>query len=499
MSNVFLALDLGAENGRAIAGTLDLDKEKVVLEEMHRFPNTAARINGNLYWDIIRLWGDVRQTIKLTYERFGDRLKSVGVDTWGVDYALLDRNGELVGNPYHYRDHRTDGIMDRVLEKVSKEEIYLKTGEQFLKMNTLYQLYSMVLKNSSQLNIASRFLMLPDLFNYWLTGETFSEFTDATTTQFYDPIRRNWCYDLLEKLEIPTHILSEVVQPGSIEGKISEDLVNELNLSREISVVIPACHDTASAVAAAPLNENSAYVSSGTWSLVGVEIKKPILSKKSLSLNYANEGGAFGTFTFLRNVQGMWFLQECKRVWASEGKDFTYDELIQMASKSRPFVAYIDPDDPRFIAPGNMIDEIIKYVEETNQTLPKNDGELIRVILESLAIKYRIAIEHAMELTGKNVLQINMIGGGSRNWLLNQLTADFTKIRVIAGPVEATSIGNILIQATALGFIKSDELRKIVRGSFEFKEYKPSYNRVYNESYDRFCSLIDRQKLRSNQ
>jgi rhamnulokinase len=336
--------------------------------------------------------------------------------------------------------------------------------------------------------------MIPDLFNYWLSGAKVSEFSDATTTQFFNPSKNNWDYELLEKLSIPTHFLPEIVKPGTILGTISKNLVSELSISNETSIVAPACHDTASAVAAAPLeNENSVYISSGTWSLIGTEVNKPIINKKSLAYNFTNEGGAFGKFRFLRNVQGMWLINECKRVWANQGKALSYDELTLLASKSRKFIAFIDPDAQRLIAPVNMVNEILSYLEDANQEKPKNEGELVRIILESLAFKYRFVIERIMELTGSKVNQINIIGGGSKNWLLNQLTANFTGIKVIAGPVEATSIGNILMQAYAVGFVDSHKaLRSIVKSSFEFKEFEPEYDSSIEDSYHRFCSIVEK-------
>lgn len=487
----FLAFDLGAESGRAIVGILT--ENRIQIKELYRFPNVPVRIEDNIFWDVLRLWNEMKSAISLASSNLGEDLRSIGIDTWGVDFALLDSNGELLGNPHHYRDPRTEVAFREVFKKIQREEIYFRTGVQFLRINTLYQLYSLVLNNSPILKVANKFLMIPDLFNYWLSGVKVSEFTDATTTQFYNPSKNNWDYELLEKLNIPTHFLPEIINPGTILGNISKNLVNELNLSSDkISIVAPACHDTGSAVAAAPLeDESSAYISSGTWSLVGVEVSKPIISKESLNYNFTNEGGVFGKFRFLRNVQGMWLIQECRRIWASYGKNFSYDELTQLASKSRKFISFIDPDNQRFIAPKNMVEEILSYLETTNQEKPKNEGELVRIILESLAFKYRFVIERIEELTGKKIKQINVVGGGSRNWLLNQLTADFTGVKVVAGPAEATSVGNLLMQAYAMGLINSHkELRLIVRNSFEFKEFEPKYEESIEEAYERFCSII---------
>jgi len=488
----FLAFDLGAESGRALIGMLA--ERKIMVEEVYRFPNIPVKVGESIFWDVLRMWGEIKTAASLAYSKLRGSLESIGVDTWGVDFAFLDSNGELLGNPHHYRDPRTESAFEEVFKKVSREEIYFRTGIQFLRLNTLYQLYSLVLSRSSVLKAASSFLMMPDLFNYWLSGVKVSEFTDATTTQFFNPSKNNWDYELLENLGIPVHFLPEIVKPGTVLGRISTSLAEELDISSRVSIVAPACHDTASAVAAALLeNEGSAYISSGTWSLVGVEVDKPIISRKSLEYNFTNEGGVFGKFRFLRNVQGMWLVQECRRIWASQGKEYSYDELTRLASRSRRFIAFIDPDDQRFMAPTNMVEEIMNYLDETSQEKPRDEGELVRIILESLAFKYRLVIERIMELIGRRINRINIIGGGSRNWLLNQLTADFTGIKVVAGPVEATSIGNILMQAYATGFVESHrDIRLIVGNSFDFKEFKPECEDSVEDAYARFCSIAEK-------
>ncbi len=485
----FLAFDLGAESGRALIGILA--ENKIEVNEIYRFPNMPVKIGDSVFWDVLRIWSEVKNAASLASSKLNGNLESIGVDTWGVDFALLDSNGELLGNPHHYRDPRTERAFEEVFKRVSREEIYFRTGIQFMRLNTLYQLYSLVLNKSSMLKAADKFLMMPDLFNYWLSGVKVSEFSDATTTQFYNPSKDNWDYELLERLGIPTHFLPEIVKPGTVLGKISVYLAEELKLSGRVSIVAPACHDTASAVAAALLeDEGSAYISSGTWSLVGIEVDKPIISRNSLEYNFTNEGGVLGKFRFLRNVQGLWLLQECRRNWISQGKEYSYDELTHLASKSRGFVAFIDPDDGRFMAPANMVEEITRYLDETNQEKPRDEGEMVRIILESLAFKYRLVLERIMELTGRKINRINIIGGGSRNWLLNQLTADFTGIKVIAGPVEATSIGNILMQAYAMGFVRSHkDIRQIVRNSFDFRVFEPERGESVEDAYARFCAI----------
>ncbi|MCD6300515.1 MAG: rhamnulokinase [Staphylothermus sp.] len=461
---VLLGFDLGASSGRAIIGKLDLDNKRLEIEEIYRFPNGPIRIGKNMYWDILMIWKEMKSAILQAYKKYKDDLVSIGVDTWGVDFGLLDNNGELIGFPHSYRDPRNKEAMDELLSKIPKEKIYMRTGIQFTPINTLYQLYAMVRINSTQLKAAKTFLMIPDIFNYWLSSTIASEFTEASTTQFLDPRTKTWTYDLLEEIGIPTDIFPEIIEPGTYLGKIDKILAEELGISKDISIIAPATHDTASAIAAAPIEEDYGYVSCGTWSLVGIELYKPLINKKSMEYNFTNEGGAFNTITFLRNIQGMWFLQEIKRALALKGENYSYEELTKMAAEARGFIAFIDPDNPRFLSPINMIDEIMKFLDETKQEKPKNIGELVRIVLESLALKYRRVFEQAQDLTGRKIRQINIFGGGSRNWLHNQLVADFNNVLVVAGPSEATSIGNILLQAAGLGYIKSlRELREIVR------------------------------------
>ncbi|MEM4788365.1 MAG: rhamnulokinase family protein, partial [Ignisphaera sp.] len=384
--------------------------------------------------------------------------------------------------------------LEEVLKIVPKEKIYERTGIQFIRINTLFQIYSMVKKGSPQLKIAKTFLMIPDLFNYWLSGETFAEFTEATTTQFLDPKAKNWAYDILEALGIPTHIFPPIIEPTTKLGKISPKLTSELDVPKDIEIIAPATHDTASAIAAGPMvNESAGYVSSGTWSLVGIELPEPLINKKAMEYNFTNEGGAFNTITFLRNIQGMWLVEETRRVLAEQGYNLTYDEILKMASEAKPFKAFIDPDDDRFVAPLNMVETIISFLEETNQEKPTSIGEIFRIIFESLALKYRLVFEQAEDLIGKKLTHINIFGGGSRNWFLNQLTADFTNKTVYAGPEEATSIGNVLLQAGGLGIIKSlRELREYVRNSYPIKIFEPKYSKEHDDAYTRFLNIVNR-------
>ena len=486
-----LAVDLGAESGRVSVVTLR--DEKISLEVLYRFPTRGVFVPaGNrltLRWDVVRFFHEVLEGIR----RAGLGVVSLGVDTWGVDYALLDRHGDLVSLPYHYRDRRTGGIMKKVIEKLGKEYIYGKTGIQFMPINTLYQLYAMVLEDSPQLRIANSLLMMPDLFNYWLTGEKMSEFTIATTTQFYDPTIGEWCYELLEKLNIPTRILRDVVEPGTILGKL-DNKIAEL-VGANMQVVATTSHDTASAVVAVPaLEENFAYISSGTWSLVGIEVGKPVINDKALKYNFTNEGGYGRTIRFLKNVAGLWLIQELRKEWRINGRLADYPEIVEAASKVKPFQYFIDPDYEEFIyiSEKPMSERIAEYCKRTGQSVPRNLPEMARTIFDSLAFKYRWVIEKIEEASGRKVNIIHIVGGGSKNWLLNQITADVTGRKVVAGPSEATTIGNAVVQMMALGEIGSiREARRIISQSFSLKTYEPSIEEaVVEESYERWISVV---------
>ncbi|RLE96172.1 MAG: rhamnulokinase [Thermoprotei archaeon] len=486
-----LAVDLGAESGRVSVVTLR--DEKISLEVLYRFPTRGVFVPaGNrltLRWDVVRFFHEVLEGIR----RAGSGVDSLGVDTWGVDYALLDRHGDLVSLPYHYRDRRTEGIMKKVIEKLGKEYVYGKTGIQFMPINTLYQLYAMVLEDSPQLRIADSLLMMPDLFNYWLTGEKMSEFTIATTTQFYDPTIGEWCYELLEKLDIPTRILRDVVEPGTILGKLDNKIAGLVGANMQ--VVATTSHDTASAVVAVPaLEENFAYISSGTWSLVGIEVDKPVINDKALKYNFTNEGGYGRTIRFLKNVAGLWLIQELRKEWRINGRLADYPEIVEAASKVKPFQYFIDPDYEEFIyiSEKPMSERIAEYCKRTGQSAPKSLPEMARTIFDSLAFKYRWVIEKIEEASGRKVDIIHIVGGGSKNWLLNQITADVTRRKVVAGPSEATTIGNAVVQMMALGEIGSiREARRIISQSFSLKTYEPSIEEaVVEEGYERWISVV---------
>jgi rhamnulokinase len=406
-----------------------------------------------------------------------------------VDFALLGRDDELLGNPFHYRDRRTLGMMEKAFERVPPEEIFERTGIQFMPINSLYMLLSMA--GTPALEAASTFLMIPDLFNFWLSGRKACEFTDATTTQLYDQRAGDWARSVIEKLGLPRHIFLPVTQPGTVLGPLLPTVAEEVGLD-SVPVIAPACHDSGSAVAAVPArNKNAAYISSGTWSIVGVEVHAPIITPQSLQFNFTNEGGVSGTVRFLKNVMGLWIVQECRRVWAQAGEELTYAELAAMAERAVPFVSLVDPDDEAFLRPGDMPARLREFCARTGQPVPEEKGALLRCIFDSLALKYRVAIERIEAMLGRRLEVIHVVGGGSQNRLLCQLTADAAGRPVIAGPVEATAIGNAVVQAMALGHLGSlADAREVIQYSFELITYEPRPAAAWEEAYARFVKLL---------
>lgn len=486
----FLALDLGAESGRAVVG--HFDGASLQLEEIHRFPNGPVLINGHLYWDALRLLTELKAGIRLAAQKYGADLVSLSLDTWGVDYGLLDEQDNLLGNPYHYRDSRTDGMLDQVFEVVPREEVFEQTGIQFMQLNTLYQLYAMRRQGSPLLDMARTLLTMPDLFNFWLTGRKVSEFSISTTTQFYDPRARTWAVDLLRRLDLPTSILAEIVPPGTVLGDLLPEVADELVID-PIPVIAPACHDTGSAVAAVPAQERDvAYISSGTWSLMGVEVDEPVITPQSLGYNFTNEGGVCDTFRLLKNIMGLWLVQECRREWAREGERYDYAILTEMAAAAPAFGPIVDVDAHRFLSPGDMPGKIRQFCQETGQEVPESKGEVLRCALESLALRYRWVLERLEEMMGRTINVVHIIGGGMQNELLCQFGADAMQRPVIAGPIEATAMGNILMQALALGHIGSlEEGRAVVRRSFRVRTYEPVDAGPWEEAYDRYLRLLE--------
>lgn len=493
---VYLGVDLGASSGRVLAGLFD--GERLRLEDVHRFENGAVRVGDTLYWDILRLWQDVVDGLRDAADKYGDRVSSVGVDTWGVDFGLLGRDDRLLGNPVSHRDGRTAGIFDKAFPIVPREEIFAETGVQFMEFNTLYQLLAMKLQGSPLLETAETFLMIPNLINWMLTGEKANERTNATTTQFYNPQTGDWAKSLLERFELPTRMLGTIVDPGTRLGGLRTHVAEATGLEG-VDVVVPGTHDTASAVMAVPTSgvigqqPDWCYISSGTWSLMGVEVPRPIINAKCSELNFTNEGGIGGTTRVLKNIAGLWLVQECRRIWKERGQDYSWSELVRLAQQAAPLESLIEPDHPDFVAPKDMPAAIRDYCARTNQTVPESEGAVIRTALESLTLRYRMVLGWLEELMESKIETIHIVGGGTQNRELNQMTADATGRRVIAGPVEATAIGNVMLQAVAAGDVADiGQAREIIQRSFDVAEYQPQHTRAWDDAYGRFAALLRR-------
>jgi len=484
MSAGYLAVDLGAESGRVVLGRFD--GGRVSLEEIHRFPNAPVRLPDGLHWDVLRIFGEIKAGLAKVLRE--EEIEGIGVDSWGVDFGLLDGDGALVSNPYHHRDARTDGMMDEAFGMMPKQEIYNTTGIQFLPINTLYQLLAM--RGSPLLEAAETMLLIPDLMNYWLTGERACEYTNASTTQLLDLETGGWSTDLFVRMDLPSGVLARIVPPGTELGPLLPDVAEEVGAGPPVFAV--ASHDTASAVVAVPAEgEDFAYISSGTWSLVGVETQKPVVTPGAMEANYTNESGFGDRTRFLKNVMGLWILQECRRQWAREVHEYSYEELARLAEEA-PSGPLVDPDHPAFLAPGDMASRMRSFCEETGQTPPDEPAAVARCVFESLALKYRYAIEQGESLAGRTARIINVVGGGSQNALLCQLTADASGLPVVAGPVEATAVGNVMVQAFAQGRVGSlDEIREAVRRSVEVREYEPQGEEDrWQEAFEKLRGVI---------
>lgn len=483
-----LALDLGAESGRGLIGSFDGDR--LSLEVVHRFANGGVATLDTLHWDVLGLWREILATLRKAEAEHGP-LASVGVDTWGVDFALLGRDGTLLGNPRHYRDPHTETIMDEAFGKVPRADIFRRTGIQFMRFNTLFQLLALMRDRSPLLGVAETMLLIPDLFHFWMTGIKANETTNASTSQMIDPFSRTWARDLIAAFGIPDRILGTLIQPGTVLGPLRSGVALLAGVS-PIPVIAPATHDTAAAVAAVPAQgESWAYISSGTWSLMGIETKTPRTDERALAVNFTNEGGVGGTIRLLKNIMGLWLVQECRRAWERGGVTYDYAALMKMAEAAPPFACIINPDDASFILPPSMPAAIAEYCKKTGQTAPEEPGSVVRCALESLALRYRWVLERLEELSGRRLETIHIVGGGCQNTLLCQLAADACNRPVVAGPVEATAIGNLLVQALGLGLIGSlAEGRAVVRRSFEVRTYEPSEPERWQEPYRRFLGMI---------
>jgi len=486
----YLAIDMGASSGRHLLG--HFDGQRLRLEEIYRFDNGGVEVGGRLYWDLLGLWSHVRLGLRAAGAQAGGTIASVGVDTWGVDFGLLGRGDELLGNPYHYRDSRTNGLIERACTIVPREEIFRHTGLQFMQFNTLYQLLAMKLAGSPLLEMAETLLMVPDLFHWLLTGVKCNEMTEASTSQFYNPIRGGWATELLEKFGLPTGILARIEQPGTRLGPLRASLAAETGLGG-VSVVLPGSHDTASAVLAVPAHSQPGrrpdwcYISLGTWALMGVESPQPVVNDQVLKLNFTNEGGVGNTIRLLKNICGLWLLQECRRVWNQSGRNWGWEDLNGLSAAARPLVSFIDPDAADFLAPQDMPKAICAFCKRTGQAVPADEGAVLRCALESIAMKFRKVLGMCEELSGGRIETIHIVGGGTKNRQLCQAAADACARRVLAGPIEATATGNVMMQAVADGDVASiAEAREVIRRSFAGEEFAPKNTAAWDEAYERF-------------
>lgn len=484
-----LAIDLGASSGRGITATLE--NGKISIKEIHRFANNGVKIGKTLYWDIVYLFDQIKQAMVIANNLGG--FDCIGIDTWGVDFGMIDKDGALLSNPVHYRDARCENILSEVFNEIPKEEIYDETGIQILNFNTLFQLYYVKKYKKEIFDLTDKILFIPDLLCYFLTGIKKSEYTIASTSQMLDPHKRNWNLKLLDKLGISKDVLCDIVNPGEILGELSDDICEELSI-KKASVAVVGSHDTASAVVSVPAkSDDFVYISCGTWSLFGTELEGPLLCSDGLKFSYTNEGGFGGKIRYLTNIMGLWLIQESRRTWIKQGSEYSFADLEKMALESEGFKCFIDPDYPKFGKIGDIPKRICEYLKSTNQYVPKTVGEVVRCIYESLALKYKYSFENLKKITGKSFDSIHIVGGGTKDPLLCRMCADACGVKVIAGPIEATALGNIAVQLIALGEIKDiKEARSIIGNSFELKEYNPSDTKKWDEAYKKFVEIMEK-------
>ncbi len=477
----FVAADLGASSGRMMVG--QWNGRNFQLDELHRFPNSGVQIAGSLYWDVLKIWAEIQNGLTNYRTRFASAPTAIGVDAWGVDFALMDKRGRLLGNPYHYRDSRTDGVPSLAFQHVDDREMFSRTGVQTMQINTLFQLYSMVRTADSQLDVARTLLMIPDLFHYFLCGVRVVEYTEATTTQMH-AFSYGWTRELLEKLEIPIRILPEIVQPGTLLDSVRPEVLRHTGIDAAFPVVATASHDTANAVAAIPnMNESSAFISSGTWSLMGAEVKNAVTSEEAFALKFTNEGGADGSILLVKNLTGLWILQECLRQWTSESNRYTWANITELASSARAFECVLDVEAADFRMPGNMLKAIAAYCRSTGQPQPQTVGAIARGCFESLSLKYRSVLESLQVLTGRRLEAIRVVGGGCLNALLCQMTADACDRVVVSGPVEASAFGNVMLQAVATGYLPSVSAGRVsIAESIQCTSYFPHRSDAWDEA-----------------
>ena len=483
-----LAFDLGASSGRGRLATFD--NGKIEMEEIHRFANNGVNVRGTLYWDVLYLFDQIKQGI--TKAKLAGGFDSIGIDTWGVDFGLIDENGDLIGNPVTYRDSRTDTMIDEAGEVLCVEEIYKRTGIQMMNFNTLFQLYYLVKYKKDMINKTDKFLFMPDLLNYFLTGVKKSEYTIASTSQLINPYDKTWDFELAEKFDIPKDIFCDIIKTGDIVGQLTDDICEELGIE-PVNVVAVGEHDTASAVVSVPsLEDDFVYISCGTWSLFGTELKNPVITDETFSSNYANEGAYGYNIKFLTNIMGLWLIQESRRAWAKQGQELSFNDLEQAARKCEPFKCFIDPDAPEFAPMGNLPQRVKDYCKKTGQYVPETVGEIMRCIYESLALKYRYTFDGIKECTGKDYDRIHVMGGGTKDKLLLKMTAQSCNVNVYGGPIEATALGNIAVQLMSIGAIKDiKEARKIIADGENLKLYEPENNSDWENAYETFKKILN--------
>jgi rhamnulokinase len=487
----YIAIDLGASSGRGIVG--EFDGSRVAIQEVHRFDNGPVHVGQRMYWDVLHLWSEIQNAMRLAGNQYGDSLVSIGVDTWGVDFALLDKHDQLLANPFHYRDRHTVGIFDQAFKKVPREEIFAATGLQFMEINSLYQLIAMQRDQNVALENAKTFLLMPDLFHWMLSGEMVNELTDASTTQLFDPQLADWSEALIRRFGFDRSIFQTIAEPGTRIGSVRPTVLHETRL-KDIDVVLPGAHDTASAILSVPASTfgrskpDWCFISSGTWSLMGVEIDQPLLTSVVSDFNFTNEGGVGGTTRLLKNIAGLWLVQECRRIWEREGLAVDWSTLISSSLEAKPLLSVINPDDPRFLAPDNMPQAICDFCSQTNQTEPSNRQQIVRISLESLALRYRKTLDAIETMIDSKIDTIHIVGGGALNELLCQWAADACNRQVVAGPTEATALGNVMMQAVADQTVGNiEQARTIIRNSFEVQVYEPGVDRQrWDQAFEQF-------------
>jgi rhamnulokinase len=496
MTKAYVAFDLGAESGRAMLGVLE--DGKLSLHEMHRFANVIHHLPDGYHWNTVGLWANLKEGLakSVAYcKDHGIELTSVGVDTWGVDFGLLGQSGSLLGVPFAYRDPRNEVAMEEVVDKIGSERLYGMTGIQFMPFNTLFQLAAWKKAEPNVLAAARTLLFTPDLLHYFFTGEAKIESSIASTSQMIDPRTGQWSNELLEKLGFPTDLLAKTVPPGTVIGTLRKEVAAETNAPVDLKVIAPASHDTASAVAAVPADAstNWMFLSSGTWSLMGLELVEPVLTEAARAQNFTNEGGVDGTIRFLKNISGLWLVQEVRRAYEKDGVTYDYDALTRMAGEAEPFRTLVDPDHGPFMQPGDMPGKIAAFAEKTGQPKPESPGQFVRCCLESLALTYRRTLEGMVEVTGKGIDVIHIVGGGGKNELLDQMTADATSRTVVVGPYEATAAGNLLVQAMGAGDLKDlNEIREVVKASFKPKTFSPGDSTDWDAAFERYTAVLGR-------